>query len=259
TLHVGLLVVAYIVTSYGVVPLLRWGGTRLWGSLGAVRVAAARALPMLLLFVSFFFLTGETWQTFSHLEGVPYGLALLLFVAVGVSFVWSTLRPDIETLGRFESWDDVRTVLDRAGSPAAGLPMPSDGEPEVLQLSKRQRINSLLVAVGNQTILAGLVAAVLGVFFLVFGFVVVDEALLASWAPGQEPHVFFGVTLNGRRLVFTEELVRVSGFLATFSGFYFGVYSVTDPSFRQGLQDDSRQSLREAMAARVVYLHAREG
>lgn len=248
---------AYVVTSYGVVPLLRWGATRLWGSLGAVRVAAARALPMLLLFVSFFFLTAETWQTFAHLEGVSYGLALVLFVAVGVSFVWSSLRPDIETLGRFGSWEEVRAVLERAGSPAVGLPQPVCEAPGLLHLSNRQRINSLLVAVGNQTILASLVAAVLGVFFLAFGFLVVDEALIAAWVPGHDPHVLFGVTVQGRRLVLTEELVRVSGFLATFSGFYFGVYSVTDPSFRQGLQDDSRDTLREAMAARLMYLEAR--
>lgn len=44
----------------------------------------------------------------------------------------------------------------------------------------------------------------------------------------------------------------MSGFLATFSGFYFGVFSVTDPTFRQGLTDDSSDGLREALAARLL-------
>lgn len=252
-----LLGVVYLVTSYGIVPLATWGARRLVSSLASVRTAAARALPMLLLFVSFFFLTAETWQTFAHLEGPAYGVSLLLFVAVGVSFVWSSLRPDIDEMGRFDTWDDVRAVLDPADSPALRLPVAPTDAPSVVDLTRRQRINSLLLAVGNQTILAVLVAAVLGAFFLVFGFLVADEALIKAWVPGTEPHVYWALTVSGRRLVLTEELIRVSGFLATFSGFYFGVYSVTDPSFRQGLRDDSSESLRQAMAARLLYLEAR--
>lgn len=246
----------YVVTVYGVVPLLGWVGTRILRSLPDVRVAAARALPMLLLFVTFFFLTAETWQTFARFEGVAYGLALGLFVAVGVAFVWSRLRPDVEGLESFTSWAEVVELA--AATPAAALAVEVDGSglPDAPDLDRRQRVNALLVAVGGQTILAVLVAAVMGAFFMVFGVLVVDEALIASWVGGPA-HVFVGVTVSGRRLVLTEELIRVSGFLATFSGFYFGVFSVTDPTFRQGLTDDSADSLREALAARLLYLRAR--
>lgn len=247
--------VAYLVTSYGIVPLTRWLGRRLVSSLSEVRTAAARTLPLLLLFVSFFFLTAETWQAFSHLEGTAYGLSLLLFVAVGVTFVWSSLRPDLDELEHFASWEAVRDAA--AGTPAADVRLPTTGSPTPNRLTRRQRVNSLLVAVGSQTIMAVLVAAVLGVFFLLFGFLVVDLPLIEAWVPGRTPHVLLDLPIPGRRLALTEEHIRVSGFLATFSGFYFGVYSVTDPTFRQGLTDDSRDILRQAMATLAIYSEAR--
>jgi len=253
-LGVVILGVVYVVTAYGVFPLMAWVIERLLRSLVDVRAAAARALPMLLLFVSFFFLTTETWQTFARLEGVAYGLALLLFVVIGVAFVWSRLRPDVEELEGFADWDEVAAIA--SSTPAACLPVPGSGEPAAPDLTRRQRINTLLVAVSGQTILAALVALVMGLFFLVFGFLVIDEALIATWVGG-EANVYLTLTLSGRDLVLTEELVRVSGFLATFSGFYFGVFSVTDPTFRQGLTDDSTTSLRESLAARELYLQAR--
>jgi hypothetical protein len=55
----------------------------------------------------------------------------------------------------------------------------------------------------------------------------------------------------------TEQLVRVSGFLATFSGFYFGVYAVGDPTMREGLSDNTEAGLRELFAARRLYLASR--
>ena len=49
----------------------------------------------------------------------------------------------------------------------------------------------------------------------------------------------------------------MSGFIATFSGFYYAVYSISDPSFRAGMADDNEASLRELFAARRLYLAAR--
>lgn len=70
------------------------------------------------------------------------------------------------------------------------------GAPDACWTSTDDVLNALLVAVGGQTILAVLVAAVVGVFFLVFGVLVVDEALIRSWLGGPA-HVFVGVTVSG--------------------------------------------------------------
>jgi len=251
----GLVVLAltYEVVAYGIVPLTGWMAERLLRSLGDLRAAAVRALPFLLLFVTFFFFTAETWQTFARLEGLPYGLTLLLFLGVGIAFVSARLRPDMEALEHFSSWEE---VLDEAQyTPACALGAPSGDELSHVSLSKRERRNVLLVAVVSQVILAVMVATVIGAFFLVLGTLTADAELISSWV-GHEPHVYLTLRLSGRPLIFTEEHIRVAGFLATFSGFYFGVYSVADPTFRQGLTDDSTTQLRAAFAARLLYREA---
>jgi len=233
-----------------VVPLLKWMAKRLMGSLGDLRVAAARALPFLLLFVTFFFFTAETWQTFARLEGLPYGLTLLLFLGVGTVFVNARLRPDVEGLEHFDTWEEA--CVEAASTPAARLVRPPADIAVLVPLSKRERRNVQLVAVASQVILAALVAAVIGCFFLVLGVLTADHELISSWVQ-HPPQVYLTFRLSGRALILAEEHIRVAGFLAVFSGFYFGVYSVTDPAFRQGLTDDAATQLRPAFAARALY------
>jgi hypothetical protein len=54
-------------------------------------------------------------------------------------------------------------------------------------------------------------------------------------------------------MVVTEELLRVAGFLATFTGLSFTVYLVTDPTYREEFRTDVASELREAFAVRAAY------
>ena len=143
-----------------------------------------------------------------------------------------------------------------ATTPAAGLSPPVDQPCEPVPLNLRQRLNVMLVAVTSQLLLSVVVALVIGCFFLVFGFLVIDEGIVEAWTLG-EANVWWSVSISGQELVLTEQLVRVSGFLATFSGFYFGVYSVSEPALREGLSDNTEAGLRELFAARRLYLAVR--
>jgi len=91
------------------------------------------------------------------------------------------------------------------------------------------------------------------VFFLVFGFLGIGREVIEAWVL-HPPHPLWSVTLSGRTLMVSEELIRVSGFLATFSGFYFGVYSATDTTLREGLGDFAEANLRRLFAVRQLYL-----
>ena len=77
----------YVVTSYGLVPLFLWGLRQLMATLRGAGAATTHALPLLLVAVTFFFITAEVWQVFAGLRGVPYGLALSLFLIAGLGFV----------------------------------------------------------------------------------------------------------------------------------------------------------------------------
>ena len=66
-------------------------------------------------------------------------------------------------------------------------------------------------------------------------------------------------SLDQHRIVVTEELLRVAGFLATFAGLSFTVYLVTDPTYRDEFRTDVASELREAFGVRAAYRWALAG
>ena len=249
-LYLVLMLLAFVVTSYGLVPLTRWALGRFVGVLRVSGVAAAQALPMLLLVVTFFFISAEVWQVFGALEGLPYGATLMLFVVAGFAFSASNVNAEVSNLESFDSWDEVEDAS--VGTPADGLEAGGTAVPSA-PIRFRQRINLVLVGVTSQTLLAAAVAWIVGLFFGVFGLLAITPATMEAWTV-LEPNVLFTLTVGSQELVLTEELIRVSGFLATFSGFYFAVYSIGNPTLREGLNDETEENFRELMAVRLRYL-----
>jgi hypothetical protein len=114
-----LLVVIFLGTSYGVVPLTRWAGARTVRELEQVVSLLVRALPLLILFITFIFLQNEAWQITAGLHGPYYWIVLGLFVLIGVGFSVIRLPREIGELSNFESWDVVVGRVD--GTPASAL------------------------------------------------------------------------------------------------------------------------------------------
>ena len=61
-----------------------WAARRTLRSLGLLFPLASRALPMLLLFITFLFINTEVWQVTSTLDGGVMWQAVLLFAGIGV-------------------------------------------------------------------------------------------------------------------------------------------------------------------------------
>jgi len=61
----------------------------------------------------------------------------------------------------------------------------------------------------------------------------------------------------GEQFAVTSSLLRVSGFLAALSGFYFTVYVITDSTYREEFFEDVVSDVRESIAVRSVYLALR--
>lgn len=249
-----LLGAAWIVTSYALIPLLSWTLRRSLDSLRVAGAATARALPLLLLVVTFFFMTAEVWQVFARLQGVPYALTLLLFLVAGASFSAHRARRELDDARSATDLSDTAELV--KGTPAAGLEIVMGDVADAIgsnELTDRQRVNLLLVIVINQVLLALVVAAAIGAFFLVFGFLGIGAEVIEAWVL-HPPHSLWTVHISGRTLMLSEELIRVTGFLATFSGFYFGVQSTTDPKLREGLDEFTEANLQQLFAMRHVYL-----
>ena len=82
-----LLVLAfYALTTLRAGSIARWAGKRTLGSLGLLFPLVTRALPLLLLFITFLFINTEVWMVAATLDGAVMWLTVLLFsvVAVGV-------------------------------------------------------------------------------------------------------------------------------------------------------------------------------
>jgi hypothetical protein len=87
-------------------------------------------------------------------------------------------------------------------------------------------------------------------FFMVFGAIVMKEAVTESWI-GEGTH-HLSLLPNA-----SVELVQVSIFLAAFSGLYFTVVVVTDETYRDQFFTGVMSELDRAVGVRAAYLAVR--
>lgn len=244
----------YLVTSYGVFPLIGWAASQTFSRMGSVGRMLTRALPLLLLFTTFLFINAEVWQVAGTLEGPVYVITLALFFVLGSAFVLSRIPDAIRAIHAFDDWAEVGRLV--VGTPADGLALPSDGDPDEVPLTRRQRVNIGLVSVFSQAILITFVAVVLTAFFTLFGLLAIPEATAASWTQLADVKVFAHWHVGGRTLVLSEPLLRVAGFLGAFTGMYFTVVLGTDATYRDEFAEDAGPQIRQALAVRLAYRHA---
>jgi hypothetical protein len=255
--NAGLLVVIYLGTSYGVVPMTRWAAARTGRELEEVVSLLVRALPLLILFITFIFLQNEAWQITSDLHGAFYWIVLALFVVIGVGFSTIRLPREIRVLSNFESWDEAVSRVDV--TPAAALARAEAAAEHVdpPPLTRRQWVNVALVVLFSQFLQVALVSVMVFLFLFVFGVLVVTEPVARGFVD-HAPHVLASLDLWGRDLVVTEELLRVTGFLTVFSGLYFAVTALTDETYRREFIGEILDEMRRSLAVRTVYLAARK-
>jgi hypothetical protein len=254
--NAGLLIVIYLGTSFGVVPMTRWAGARTLRELEQVINLLVSALPLLILFITFIFLQNEAWQITRTLHGPYYWIVLGLFVLIGVGFSVIRLPPQINELSEPEAWDIA--VIRVEGTPAAELvhELPAGEQVDSPPLTRRQWVNVALVVLYSQFLQVALVSAMVFVFLLVFGGLVVTEPVARGFVDAP-PHVLASLDLWGRHMVITEELLRVNGFLTVFSGLYFAVTAQTDETYRREFIGEILEEMRQSLAVRAVYLLAR--
>jgi hypothetical protein len=238
----------YVVTSYGLVSMTRWAAGRVAAQIGSLGPLASRALPTLLLIVIVLFLTAEVWQAMATLDGLPYPMVLGLIFTLGTSFVVARLPGELSDLTHFASWEEVHQLAARTpcDHTAGGA-----GEP-TLVLTRRQWLNVALVALFSQGVIITVVVLAAFAFFVLLGFLAIPAETIAAWTTAEANVLLGPVHLTGRELVVTEELLRLSGFLAAFSGLTFTVSLVTDASYREEFREEVVGELRESLAAKLL-------
>lgn len=241
----------YAATTLRARSIARWAVARTFKSLGLLFPLVTRALPLLLLFVTFLFINAEVWQVASNLDGGVMWVAVMLFAGLAVGFLLVRLP---EELDQFDDEVDAdRLVASCRDTPLehAARAMAA-GEAERYHLADSdsvagfQKANLILVLLFSQMVQVLLLSLSVFVFFIVFGAVAMNDAVVESWI-GEQPTDLLGLALV------SIELIQVSVFLAAFSGLYFTVYAVTDETYRAQFFTSITRELERAVGARAVY------
>lgn len=250
--NVVILLVTYVVTSYGLLPMTRWGMRQLAGQLGDLANVMARALPLLLIFSTLLFLTTEIWQVCSSLEAPFFVLTALIPFVAGTLFLVLRVPQELDAVAQFERWEGVRRLA--VDSPVADLDLSGlDDPPTSPRLRRRAWLNVGLVLVVSQGVQILLVSIVVGLFYVAFGLFAVSESVTREWVVG-DPDVLATFQLFGNQAVLTTELLQVSAFIAAFSGLQFTVSAITDETYRQEFFERAVRGVRQALAVRALYL-----
>jgi hypothetical protein len=226
-----LLGLIYAVGSLGLVSIVRWVFRRLVSQLRSALTLLARAVPLLAIFVLLSFPTQELWLIFTNPSRGVYAVMIGMLVVLGAAFLVVRLPREARRLDQ----------------EARGDAPPLQG---------RQLLNVGLVMFVSQAIQVLLVSIMIGLFLTVFGVLAVDDEIRTMWI-GISGDEVFHFTLFGERLELTDELLRVAGGLAAFSGFYFSIAIFTDSTYRQEFLDELTSEMRRSFEDRAAYLRLR--
>lgn len=250
-LVVGLNLALAGLTLYALVTLRTWeialwAARRTFSSLGLLFPLVTRALPLLLLFVTFLFINAEVWEVAATLNGRVMWLTVALFLAITVGFLLVRLP---EELAVFDRHVDPDTVRERCvGTPLEGfdgdIRTSSGGDARITGLQKANLVLMLLV---TQLVQVLLLSVSVFVFFVAFGLLVMDPEVVRAWTGHEVLQAVPGFERAN------WPLIQVSVFLAAFSGFYFTVYAVTDEVYRSQFFSSVIRELERAVSARAVY------
>jgi hypothetical protein len=253
----GITVLLGVVLLYGLRALeagtiARWALVRAFGSLGMLFPLATRALPMLLLFITFLFINTEVWQVCDALDGGTLWGVVLVFAIAATGFLTARLDEELDEFDddvqvddllestRGTQWQDAaRDLADR------GVDLAPYAE-----VTGLQKVNLVLVLVIAQAVQVVLLALAVFGFFMVFGAVAIDDSVIKAWT-GHAATYPWDIQL------FSPVLTRVSIFLAGFSGLYFTVYAVTDETYRKQFFTAIMRELAQVVSVRIVYRELR--
>jgi hypothetical protein len=248
-------VAAYALFVLRMHDIAGWALKRAFASLGLLFPLATRALPMLLLFVTFLFINTEVWQVTSAMNAGVLWTAVLFFGVAATGFLLARLD---EELDAFDDDITAETLLDvTADTPLAPTARRLVDEGADLQAQAEvgglQKVNLVLALLVAQAVQVLLLAVAVFAFFVIFGVVAIDDAVIRTWVTTQGvPHYDLG-----QHLV-SSELARVSVFLAAFSGLYFTVYAVMDTNYRAQFFTEIERELARVVGARICYRELRD-
>ena len=228
--------------------MLRWAVKRTFGSLGLLFPLLTRALPLLLLAVTFLFINAEVWQVAALMSRRVLWGAVLFFAVVAIMFLLARLPDEVRRVEREVADDGLAERC--SGTPAEGF---VDQVPHTAaDLPRFARANLVLMLLFSQAIQVLLLSGGLFLFFVAFGSLTIPASTVEAWTGAAVTDL---PSRLGSHVPVTNELFQVAIFLASFSGLYFTVYAVTDETYRRQFFSGLSTQLERAVAVHAVYVH----
>jgi hypothetical protein len=225
-----------------------------------------QALPVLFIGAMLLFLTAEVWQMAAQLHGPFLLIVPGLFIAVGTLSLTKQLRREVKSCSEEFDNHNRHTLMEWVESldsestsfkELARL-VPADNPNESIPLTKPQRVNIGLLLLFVESMQILIVTAVIIAFFLVFGLLAIPATTAQGYLGPQLtltpiPQVP-DVTLWGRPIVLTRELVNVTIFIGLFSYLSFVFHAATEDNYVKDFLNDAYQRIRDALAVRLLYV-----
>jgi hypothetical protein len=251
----GVVVALRAALVFRVPRIARWALAHAWEGRSLLVPLATRALPFLLLFITFLFINTEVWQVASSLTRTLLWSCIAIFLVLAVAFLAPSFDKEIARLGAEVQGD--RLAASCEGTPVASAAREILDQPhlarevEGIRLPGLQRRNLLLMLFITQAFQVFSLALIVFGFFVVFGSVAIQPSVIESWV-GHPPTYETG----GLHLV-SNELFSVAVFLSGFAGLYFTVQAVIDQNYRREFFSRIEDDLQRAIGVRKVYVALR--
>lgn len=243
----GLALAWYALTALHARQIVGWALTRTLGSLRFVLPMTTRALPLLLLAITFLFINTEMWQVGGNLTVGSLWLVVVLFATLAIGFLLVRLPEEADRAD--DDVDEALLVRACRGTPledaCRDLVADPDADPaSYAEVTGYERWNLILVLLVVQVVQTFLLALSVFAFLFVFGSIIMTDPVMEAWQTVPE--------FNSPRA-----LAQVSTFLAAFSGLYLTVSTVTDEAYRAQFFGSVTRELERAVGMRAVYLALR--
>jgi hypothetical protein len=232
----------------------RWALRHAWANRSLLGPLATRALPFLLLFITFLFINTEVWMVASSLSRPLLWASVSVFAALAIAFLAPSFASDIERVGaEVEGERLAETCVD---TPVASAARDILAEPHLAQdvagirLPTLQRRNLMLMLFVTQAVQMLSLALIVFAFFVVFGSIAIRPDVIESWV-GAPP------TYTGPLHLVSDQLFSVAVFLSGFAGLYFTVQAVIDQNYRREFFTRIEDDLQRAIGVRKVYVALR--
>ncbi|MCW2843453.1 MAG: hypothetical protein JWN22_1369 [Nocardioides sp.] len=243
----------YALTQLHAGPIVMWALSRTFGSLRTLLPMTTRALPLLLLFITFLFINTEVWQVGSNLSVGALWLTVLLFVLLAFAFLVVRLPEEVDRTD--DEVDDALILGACRGTPLEAAAEALVADPGMdpaahAEVTGFERWNLVIVLMIVQAVQVLLVTLSVFVLLMVFGALLMTEPVMDAWrtAPTHSvPHVDS----------VSVALLQVATFLSAFSGLYLTVSTVTDETYREQFFGSVMHEMERAVGMRAVYLTLR--